>query len=488
MTEFYRFRSIEQLLGEKYQELERQTIYFASPEELNDPMEGFRDIVWSGDKIVWTNLFKHYVHSLFWTYGLAQVVGDTRDLKVDDILVERRWDEPPTPQAKIQFDNIWDRVFNKCGLSELIEKIANMKRKVRHNELLIYLWPTHIAVLLEIQVEFVKRGLLSESKLPSLGNLPIAKQLNKIEFFESMGQIEDEDIIKVFSLISQLITSMGQIEDEDITKFFSLVSQVASQFMIEMQLIQNNHPKIDPGILEKNGKLVLFDFPQMYLKRLEILLWPQWYTACFMKNYHNSSAWGHYGDGHKGVCLIFEAVESDKSSSLALDRTQRTFHEVRYAEKTAEIDFFRSIGTLPEAGLMKLWYSDENGNLSECGAHIGTDGDMDSWRKSHWENFYSSIIIKTKDWSYEQEHRLIICGITGDLEESQRVLNYDFNSLKGIIFGTNTYLEDKLRIIEIIKRKCREENRIDFKFFQADYSHESGDFRKYEIPLMFSGT
>ena len=68
MTEFFRFRSIEQLLGDKYQELERLTIYFASPEELNDPMEGFRDIVWSGDKIVWTNLFKHYVHCLFLTY------------------------------------------------------------------------------------------------------------------------------------------------------------------------------------------------------------------------------------------------------------------------------------------------------------------------------------------------------------------------------------------------------------------------------------
>ena len=60
MAEFFRFRSIDALLG-KFQELEKQTIYFASPEELNDPMEGLRDIVWDGDKIVWTNFFKHYV-------------------------------------------------------------------------------------------------------------------------------------------------------------------------------------------------------------------------------------------------------------------------------------------------------------------------------------------------------------------------------------------------------------------------------------------
>ena len=39
MAEFYRFRSIDALLGQ-FQGLEAQTIYFASPEELNDLMEG----------------------------------------------------------------------------------------------------------------------------------------------------------------------------------------------------------------------------------------------------------------------------------------------------------------------------------------------------------------------------------------------------------------------------------------------------------------
>ena len=46
MAKAYRFRSSKYLLCEPYSELERQTIYFSSPEELNDPMEGFRDMVW----------------------------------------------------------------------------------------------------------------------------------------------------------------------------------------------------------------------------------------------------------------------------------------------------------------------------------------------------------------------------------------------------------------------------------------------------------
>ena len=62
MAEVFRFRNMDKLLGEEYQELEGQTIYFAGPEELNDPMEGFQDLVWCGDKIVWTNLVKHYIH------------------------------------------------------------------------------------------------------------------------------------------------------------------------------------------------------------------------------------------------------------------------------------------------------------------------------------------------------------------------------------------------------------------------------------------
>ena len=49
MKTFYRFRSIDNLLGEKYNELENQSIYFASPNQLNDPMEGFKDLVFNGD-------------------------------------------------------------------------------------------------------------------------------------------------------------------------------------------------------------------------------------------------------------------------------------------------------------------------------------------------------------------------------------------------------------------------------------------------------
>ena len=189
----------------------------------------------------------------------------------------------------------------------------------------------------------------------------------------------------------------------------------------------------------------------------------------------------------------FEGVETDNLNSLelnhAISSSVRTipFREVTYADRPGEIDFFRTICRLPVSALRKLWYMDQDGNISECAAHIGPDGDEDAWRKSYWENFFRDITIKTRGWAYEQEYRLILEDSLGEFNNgSDRTLTYDFNSLKGIIFGIKTSDEDKRKIVEIIEKKCDKYNRTDFKFFQADYSSENGDIRKYTMHLPFA--
>ena len=149
------------LLEEKYQELERQTIYFASPEELNDPMEGFRDIVWNGDKIVWTNLFKNYVYCLHWAYFQLKTVGDT--IQLGSLPILGRWDELPIPEKDL-FNNIWYRFLDVLNIQEIIEVLANTKRKIRYEEFEYYLQAIHPVLLTEIVRSHDTYQLASESR------------------------------------------------------------------------------------------------------------------------------------------------------------------------------------------------------------------------------------------------------------------------------------------------------------------------------------
>jgi hypothetical protein len=77
-TRLYRFRPLRRLLDQN--ELLNQEIFFANPDNLNDPMEGFRDIFWQGDVIVWENLFRHYLLCLEWGYSIVSLGGEEEPL------------------------------------------------------------------------------------------------------------------------------------------------------------------------------------------------------------------------------------------------------------------------------------------------------------------------------------------------------------------------------------------------------------------------
>ncbi len=86
--------------------MEKQSIYFARPEELNDPMEGFRDIVWQGDRIVWTNLFRHYLYGLYITYLVFKIAGDNMEIELQDIPFIGPKDQQMSPKAVKLFEDI----------------------------------------------------------------------------------------------------------------------------------------------------------------------------------------------------------------------------------------------------------------------------------------------------------------------------------------------------------------------------------------------
>lgn len=439
MTEYYRFRSIDSLLGDK-KELETQTIYFASPDELNDPVEGVPNIVWSGDKIVWTNLFKNFAISLHeFMLGLREGVID---FNTDSIPI---WHSETTPQAEEWRKQIWSSFRDVGRIHTIIEAIANMNRKIRYRELRYYLTCIYGIVLGQILKSHAAHGIITET----------------IQRAEGPSATE---------IIEGLLSLIRRVEDDDTELDDILLSVENTRNIDEITERYNPSTSATSGYLFSN-------FPAMYVEQLERFLWPKWYTACFTTSYHNSSLWGNYADGHKGVCLVFD------KAGTGLSEHELQFHKVRYEGIFPEVDFFRSIGTESLDLVMSHWYTDENGNVSECAPRIRQQGDEDSWRRDLWEKCIRHITVKTKDWEFENEYRLIANDISLGDDENDRTPRYNFSLLKGIIFGIRTSDKEKKAIIEIVKRKCEEHNRTDFQLLQAYYSHRSGDIRAEKIQL-----
>lgn len=464
---FYRFRSVEKLIDDKYKELQNQIIYFASPEDLNDPMEGFRDIFWSGDKIVWKNLFKHYLLCLEQVISIYVISGEEYG-KVDEknIPIYKSYENFPTPQYKEIFDKITVEFFEGC--SEIIEKISLRSTPVRKNELLFYLGAIHSNAFKIILNNYEKTGL-------------IPKQVETQKFNDL------SHIIKTIDSIEEMIKNK---------KHENSIDTIMSTF-IEMRndmCLTNNYYK---EILERfpNRGFVMIDFPEKYINQIDKITYPKWYAACFMEECCNSSVWGHYGDSHKGICLIFRSDKQNEDFFIKLngkigwgdkgairgDRTHK-FNKINYENGFGAIDFFRSMGRLPIPKLISTWYKSEDNVLSDIAGSVLDNNNKEKWRENYWDNFLKGILVKTKDWEYEKEYRLILYGLLDDeIEEEYRKLKYNFSSLKGLIFGIKTSTEDKLKIVEIIKQKCIENNRNDFEFYQAYYSTKDKNIQHREI-------
>ena len=137
-TYVYRLRSTKYLLGE-HQELKRQEIYFAKPEELNDPMEGYRDVIWQGDRIVWNNFFYHYISCLMQTFVEAIVIGDKFAVTTDTIPVRNPHGSHPPAFASTLTDHIYKRTFEQLNLDKLITRLGTAQHAARRDEVLLYL-------------------------------------------------------------------------------------------------------------------------------------------------------------------------------------------------------------------------------------------------------------------------------------------------------------------------------------------------------------
>jgi hypothetical protein len=441
----YRFRPLARVLGG---ELLNQHIYFASPETLNDPMEGFRDIFWRGDAVVWRNLLRHYLLCVERAFSLLAVLGEDQPLDWRMIPVFNHGDTSFTPQQKAKQDEIIEAFFAEECIKSYIDALAARTQPVRRAELAAHLRNIHALALIIVQECYQRHGFVKPAaeRDPALMDNLRKAIIQAKTAIDHIRQIEDEG---------------GPETELQIDAFFNAQLNTLQ----ELNLINLYNGIANPK--ETNRNFVFLTFSDEFVQKVETLVYPEWYAACFMEECRDSSVWGSYGQNHTAVCLKFKAGEANGMPVLPLYRVSgashagptygyinHPFYQMVYDNEHLPVDFFASLGRLPIPVLRKYWYADRQGNLSSCGDTIFKD--EDAWRKKHWDAFYHAITRKLKDWHYEREHRLVLSGEFHDFSsDNSRMLKYDFKDLDGIIFGIKTPSDAKLEIFKIMGREVQ---------------------------------
>lgn len=450
--DFYRMRTIESLLG-GHKELEEQSIYFAHPDQLNDPSERDRNVYWQGDSVVWANFFRNYLiclHAVFF-----DVMKNQKALTLSDLRICQTTDYAETAKQPVHAAFCRD-LFQKAGIDALVDQLGSVTRPIFRAELLAYLQLLHATSIVELLVLYL--GDTSGMKDVQTAFDPPFQGMHTV--------IRAADSPDAQAMLGELASTMGAMIEGILLSFKSGAPESAKGQEVNQSI-----------------ETLLCDFPKHYMRTLEEDLFPQWYTACFMKDYTSAVSWAHYAGGHTGACLIFQARRSHSLWTIALDQSENgkserpevlPFTDVSYRDDQTPIDFFRSLGRMTRQALLKNWYEDSDGVRSQCATHVGTDEER-VWRMKWVLSFIRDALVKGTDWAYEKESRLVLYDYWGEIQrKEQRVRRYDFASLRGLIFGVRTRDEDKLRIVDVIREKCRAHTRKKFDYYQATTDSSTG--------------
>lgn len=153
-------------------------------------------------------------------------------------------------------------------------------------------------------------------------------------------------------------------------------------------------------------------------------------TCCFSETSENILLWSHYGDRHRGLCLIFRSVPYHNSYALYKDNENTCFL------------------------FDKIEYSDD---ALESINMINADSNSLQMKRV--------LLNKSLHWEYEKEYRLI-GHIFSDSVFKGIPIRYDKSHLEGIIFGLKTTQTHMKKVFDIVQRYYIEEG-VDVKFYKA---------------------
>lgn len=422
----YKYRSMNSLLKNK--ELEENYIHLSAFRNFNDPLDGYVELEFIGDKILWTNFIKNYVYAYFALYLNFEIC---KFYNVKTIPV--RWLDYFLLSQKFAHDYVreCDDLNNACcnfienQLSDIVNTIP-LDKAIYLDNLSKYLEKLHDRILNVEHANYTKH-------IESISLNKYYKRFDVPLFSDS------------FELDNSLI----------------LKEEIYESSMYEYLLIS---------------------FPKQYLKNLNKFMFNFPYVASFTKKLNSLPMWGYYADSSKGVCLIFKTENRNGKDYFPLLKNKEykgiekiPINKVNYAKTLYKVPFFNNLGRLSAEELKKYWY-ELNGKISPTGIKIFNNVEL--YRRMHWDTKQKILNSKLKLWKHEEEYRINMNCPTPPAR-----LYFKIESLQGIVFGINTIASHKNKVIEILKRKMKENKELNLCLYDTIYVNSTNKIKKKKIAI-----
>jgi len=467
MTIIYRFRSMDYLIH-NYNELEEQELALSSPRNLNDPLEGYQDVVWEGDEILWENLIRNYLLNLLWAANTCALYDDDNFEQIA-IRPDLTPDDLPTDEYRHLFDSVCQSFFEERGFRTIPSSLVSLPEPLRRKNLQLVLSLVHRSALASV-LETLRTAEIIPETWPEVRN-----------------SVEPHSIKEILNGISTAMTD--DAVSERLETMASHVLPFQSHTFLR-SILQNGVENLE---LHHKKSIFLFDsFPSRYVTEIcDSLIHTDWHSLSFAKDCTNPSMWAAYANEHQGAALMFHVDrQSDESwgvlnvkertgsqgSEPTYEQIQAPLYPVNYESPPPQMNFFRFLSRLPLPKLMSAWYSTPNGDTSSIVDEILED--EESWREDLWDHFYSMARTKLGQWKHEEEIRMVLPDLL-DSEGSLRKVKYDLSQLAGVVFGLRTSLEDRFEVMRILTESSQEGDSTPVEFYQMVFDGTS--FRKVKI-------
>ena len=431
----YRYRSIENAL----KEIEDGTFYFASHDELNDPIEGYIKVFWQGDRFAWEGLLRNYIYNL--AIAIFQYLrGDLSSKMKLIISMDQMKDIPFRDIVR----DLGKTFLNDSEINSVINFYGQPNFKVSKAGLKMLLYLIQIKALKLCISNYSEINIIPREDAKNILEFLSCSKISRLPFDKMLKNPTEAEVINI---ISQIFCNL--IEDEFEFRCLKLNLDTDKK-------LNGNDRNFDKN-QRRNWLNILVDFPKLYVNQLVNMMYPESFVVCFSRNNNNSAMWGNYAENHKGICFIYETEE------LSFE-----VKPILYEGSLVERNFFETFGryTLPE---IKSFLTGADGTISSSFEAFKNE---EQWRNEYWENHEIKTYQKLKEWEYEEEYRIVLTGTITDFSRKEsRILTYNRKCLRGIIFGIGTSEDDKKRIMEKLAEHKNEYS--NFEFWQAEFNDES---------------